>query len=119
ASEEHPAEQAGRHQHTNTAKRIMGVGLLAGSIAALAFEQSPGNEALRINRATHIIEQEGTPLDVAIDVAGVTMAIELGTSALIIAGLNQDGGVMNKMLDGSRDRKQRRDEARRTRKEVK
>ncbi len=100
-------------------RRIIGGLLLAGSVTAFAFEQSPLNEAIRANEALEVIKEGGNEIDAGLKVFGITMAIELGSSALIVAGLNQKGGVMNEKVTESRLRKQSRAEARAERKQLK
>lgn len=107
------------HEARKVISRALGGLLLVGSVSAFIFEQSPLNEAARTDRALEVIKEGGDEFDAALDVFGVTMAIELGSSALIVAGLNQKGGVMNARVAKSRMNKERRTQARAERKRFK
>jgi hypothetical protein len=63
---------------------------MAVAVGSVAFEQSPGNEAVRVNLATQVLEATQNEYAVGAAVAGITMAIEGGASLLIASGLHQE-----------------------------
>ncbi len=79
--------------------------LLAG--AALVFEQSPANEALRVNAALEALDRTGSAVLVGLTVAALTVVIELTAAALITFGLHANSGAVLRL----KQRLTRRDEA--------
>jgi hypothetical protein len=73
--------------------------IVALAIAAIAFEQSPANEAIRANIAFRTLDQTGNSLTVGIVVAALTLVIE-GIPALLIAlGLHSNPGLLHRLMD--------------------
>jgi hypothetical protein len=69
------------------------------AIAAIAFEQSPANEAIRANIAFRTLDQTGNSLTVGAVVAALTLLIE-GIPALLIAlGLHSNPGLLHRLMD--------------------
>ena len=68
--------------------RILGGALLVAAGAALIFEQSPANEALRLSVGLDVLKSTQNELAVGGVVAAITYGIEMGSSGLIAAGLN-------------------------------
>ncbi len=62
--------------------------VIVAAIAALAFEQSPVNEALRAGAAFAVLDRTANLLAVAATVALITLAIEGLAGSLIVAGLH-------------------------------
>lgn len=68
------------------------------AVAAIAFEQSPANEAIRANVAFRVLDRTGDSLTVGMVVAAVTLLIE-GVPALLIAlGLHLDPGLLHRLM---------------------
>lgn len=72
--------------------------IMGGALVALAFQQSPGNEAVRTAVALNVLENTKNEIAVGGVVAGLTMAIEGGTSTLIALGLNQEKTKLKQVI---------------------
>jgi len=70
---------------------------IAAAGGALVFEQSPLNEALRINVGLEVLRDTSSAAAVGLAVASLTAVIEMVPSALISVGLNSDGGTISKL----------------------
>jgi hypothetical protein len=85
---------------TARSQRIQRSAIVLAAGAALLFQQSPANEMLRTNAALNVLRSTGSSVAVALTVAAITVAIEMGSSLLIILGLHTDRGA----IDGLRRR---------------
>lgn len=75
------------------------VGAVVGAaLVALAFQQSPGNEAVRTATALNVLEMTENEVAVAGAVGGLTMAIEGSTSLLIALGLHQKKSAVKRVM---------------------
>lgn len=83
--------------------RTVARGIVALSIAALAFEQSPANEAVRVNLGFRVLEQTGNALLVGLTVLAITLVIEGVPGALIAAGLHLNPSLERRLM--RRDRR--------------
>ncbi len=80
-------------------KNKVASGLLIGSaITALAFQQSPGNEAVRAMAAFSALDRTDNAVAVASVVGGLTMAIEGGTSSLMALGLHRKKEAVSRII---------------------
>ncbi|MGY6499860.1 MAG: hypothetical protein ACXIVQ_03035 [Acidimicrobiales bacterium] len=72
--------------------------VVALAIVAIAFEQSPANEALRANVAFRVLDRTGDAPTVGLVVVAVTLVIE-GVPALLIAvGLHLHPGLLHRLM---------------------
>jgi len=79
------------------------MGLLGGSaLLALAFEQSPANEALRTALGLSVLDWTSNALAVGLAVLAITFVIELVSSVLIVAGLRGEFGSFSRLVDRAR-----------------
>ncbi len=79
------------------------MGLLGGTaLLALAFEQSPANEALRTAVGLSILDWTSSALAVGLVVLAITFVIELVSSVLIVAGLRGEFGSFSRLVDRAR-----------------
>lgn len=67
---------------------IIGGLAITAAVAAFIFEQSPANEALRTTAAFNVLDDTASPFAAGSAVAGITMAIEMGSSTLAAAGFH-------------------------------
>lgn len=73
--------------------------VVALAVVAIAFEQSPANEAIRTNVAFRVLERTGDAPQVGLVVAAVTLLIE-GIPALLIAlGLHLNPGLLARLME--------------------
>lgn len=79
-------------------RKIATAALTGGILVSVAFQQSPGNEAFRTAAAMEVLEETQDEIAVGGAVAGITMAIEGSTSALIALGLNQERGSVKRLI---------------------
>lgn len=79
--------------------RAAGATIVAAAGLALAFEQSPLNEALRTNVGLRILEDSHSAVAVGLAIYAITNAIEFGTGALITLGLHSENGAVQKLKD--------------------
>lgn len=63
----------------------------------MLFEQSPANEALRVNIGLDVLQSTQSPVAVGMTIAGVTAAIEGVSSGLITVGLHSESGAVQKL----------------------
>lgn len=85
---------------TTTLKRnIIGGIAIAAAVAAFIFEQSPANEALRTTAAFNVLDDTESPFISGSAVAGITMAIEMGSSTLAAAGFHFEKERMQKFIN--------------------
>lgn len=68
------------------------------SIAALAFEQSPANEAVRANLAFRALDHTGNAFVVGAVVFTITLVIEGVPGGLIAAGLHLNPGLLRRLM---------------------
>lgn len=68
------------------------------SIAALAFEQSPANEAVRANLAFRALDHTGNAVVVGAVVFAITLVIEGVPGGLIAAGLHLNPGLLRRLM---------------------
>lgn len=68
------------------------------SIAALAFEQSPANEAVRANVAFRALDHTGNAVVVGIVVFAITLVIEGVPGGLIAAGLHLNTDLVRRLM---------------------
>jgi len=67
--------------------------------ASLLFEQSPLNEALRINWGLDVLQSTGSATAVGLTIFGITAAIEGASSGLITAGLHSNEGAVQRFKE--------------------
>lgn len=80
--------------------------LVAAAGGSLVFEQSPANEALRVNIGLDVLESTQSSVAVGATIAAVTAGIEMGSSTLITLGLHSEGGAVTKLKDKIRKKNQ-------------
>ncbi len=68
------------------------------SVAALAFEQSPANEALRANVAFRVLDETGDAIAVGFTVLAITLPIEGIPALLIAAGLHLNPDLLRRLM---------------------
>lgn len=73
--------------------------IVASAGASLLFEQSPANEALRINIGLDVLQGTQSSVAVGATIAAVTAGIEMGSSGLISLGLHSKGGAVRRLKD--------------------
>lgn len=78
--------------------------VIVSALAALAFEQSPANEALRTSAGLGVLARTGNELLVGAVVAAITVVIEGASSVLIALGLRDERGVVGRMTERLRSR---------------
>jgi len=88
------------HYLKETVISTYGYALLAASGAVIAFEQLPTNEDWRVRAGTQTLIDTGDSLEVAKTVFNITMKIELGSCAVIMAALYSG----NSLIKASRSR---------------
>jgi len=71
--------------------------VVAAAGASLLFEQSPANEALRINVGLDVLQGTQSSVAVGATIAAVTAGIEMGSSSLISLGLHAKGGAVQRL----------------------
>lgn len=69
----------------------------AGAVALFAFQQSPGNEAIRGFLGANIFESTNDPLLVGVGVGAATLAIEGLSSLGIAAALSDERGLLSRL----------------------
>jgi hypothetical protein len=74
--------------------------LLAASGAVIAFEQLPTNEDWRIRAGTKTLIETGSPVEVAKTVFEITMKIELGSCAVVMAALYSGNPLITRARKG-------------------
>lgn len=84
--------------------RTANVVIVVAALAALAFQQSPGNESVRANAAFRVLQRTDDELSAALIVVALTMLIEGVTSILIALGLNLPNRWMATKLELFRSR---------------
>lgn len=94
-AEARPREQSERRDRSRLGSSV--VALLAG--AALIFEQSPANEALRTNVGLEAFQATGRPVVVGLVVAAITAVIEIIPAALISFGLHLESGAVRRLKE--------------------
>lgn len=72
--------------------------VVALSIAALAFEQSPANEAVRANLAFRVLDHTGNAVAVAAAVFAITLVIEGVPGVLIAGGLHLNPSLERRLM---------------------
>lgn len=83
----------------NLRDKIIGKAVILSAAAAIAFEQTPANESLRVSQGFEVLKQTGSSLAVGIYVAGITLAIEFSASSLTAAGYHYEGNNIQKIID--------------------
>lgn len=78
---------------------IIGGLAITAAVAAFIFEQSPANEALRTTAAFNVLDDTASPFAAGSAVAGITMAIEMGSSTLAAAGFHFEKERMQKFIN--------------------
>lgn len=71
--------------------------VVAAAGGSLVFEQSPANEALRVNAGLDVLQSTGSAPAVGLTIFGITAAIEGISSGLISAGLHAEGGAVQRL----------------------
>lgn len=84
--------------------------ILTAAGGSVVFEQSPLNEALRVNVALDVLQGTGSSLAVGATVFGITAAIEGVSSGLITAGLHAEGEGVKKLKDRLKGKKNKNQE---------
>lgn len=80
-------------------RRIYNATVVTAAGGSLVFEQSPANEAIRVNAGLDVLQNTGSAPMVGLTIFGITAAIEGISSGLITAGLHTEGGLVQKMKD--------------------
>lgn len=94
-------------KRVNALRRVYNATVVTAAGGSLVFEQSPANEAIRINAGLDVLQSTGSAPMVGLTIFGITAAIEGVSSGLITAGLHTEGGLVQKM----KEKMQRKDVA--------
>lgn len=78
-------------------KRTVAAATVAAAGASLIFEQSPLNEAARVNIGLDVLQTTQSAPAVGVTIAAVTAGIEMTSSGLISLGLHSEGGAVQKL----------------------
>lgn len=98
-------EQVQSNSHISWAKKTASGLLLAGSLIALGFQQSPANEAVRTAITLEAFDNTDNKLAAAGASGAVTMLIEGGTSSLIALGITREKSAVNRFVERYRRKK--------------
>lgn len=79
--------------------KILGGTVLGLAFAAIAFEQTPANESIRISQGFDLLNKTGSPLAVGAYVAGLTLAIETAASYLTATGFHYEKERTQKVIN--------------------
>ncbi len=80
-------------------RRIYNATVVTAAGGSLVFEQSPANEAMRINAGLEVLQNTGSAVAVGATIFGITAIIEGLSSGLITAGLHTEGGLVQKLKE--------------------
>lgn len=84
-------------EQPSLAMKVYNAAIVTAASASLVFEQSPANEALRINAGLDVLKSTGSATAVGLTIFGITAVIEGVSSGLITAGLHSNGGTVQKL----------------------
>lgn len=101
----------GAYQERSWARGALAAFTVVGALGALAFEQSPANEAMRAAAGLNVLERTHNELIVGSTVAGITMAIEGVSSSLIALGLHQRRDTVRRLVGRFKGKKRTADAA--------
>lgn len=101
----HQPRHAREASSSASAHGILNSVIVAAAAVSLAFEQSPGNEALRTHIGLNVLDSTGSPLVVGATIAAVTAGIEMGSSGLISLGLHRESGAVKRLKERLLSRK--------------
>lgn len=83
--------------HRSMFQRGIAALTVAAAGGSLVFEQSPANEALRVNIGLDVLQNTQSSVAVGATIAAVTAGIEMGSSSLISLGLHTEGGAVQSL----------------------
>jgi hypothetical protein len=96
ANSENQVEPA--EAESTSRKKLYRAALLGATLTALAFEQGPGNEAVRSALMFNVLDHTHNALAAGGAVGAITMAIEGGTSGLIALGLHEEKSAVKRVI---------------------
>lgn len=87
-------------------QKIIGGLVVAAAAGALVFEQGPANEALRTKIGLDVLQASNSEIAVGSAIAGLTLAIEMGSSGLFALGVYKERERVDKLLSRFRKKEE-------------